>query len=65
MVWYDHPGLCDRKRLKRQLLAGMTIEEIARRNGCSRGAVRAAMQHHNIKRPLIHMPQRVKETLRL
>ncbi|MDV0444313.1 hypothetical protein [Methanorbis rubei] len=65
MVWREHPGLCDRKILKRQLFYGMTVEEIALRNGCTRATVRAAMHHHRLRRPLVRMPEKERERLRL
>ncbi|MDU9376225.1 hypothetical protein McpSp1_08220 [Methanocorpusculaceae archaeon Sp1] len=65
MVWRDHPDLCDRKVLKRQLFSGMTVEEIALRNGCTRGTVRAAMHHHRLRRPLVQVSEKEREILRL
>ncbi|WP_338093857.1 hypothetical protein [Methanorbis furvi] len=43
----------------------MTVEEIALRNGCTRGTVRAAMHHHRLRRPLVQVSEKEREILRL
>lgn len=63
MVWRDHAQLRD--HLRKQLLAGKTIEQIARENHCTRETVKAAMHHHQIRRLIIHLPKEMKQKLRL
>ncbi|MCZ0863556.1 hypothetical protein [Methanocorpusculum vombati] len=65
MVWRDHAPLRDRDHLRKQLLAGKTIEQIARENHCTRETVKAAMHHHQIRRPLIRIPKEMEQKLRL
>ncbi|MDR0980261.1 MAG: hypothetical protein LBL85_00465 [Methanocalculaceae archaeon] len=64
-MWTDYPELRDRETLRRQLLAGKTIEQIARETGCTHGTVRVAIRNHNIRRPLIHYPDKTRQKLRL
>ncbi|MDE2519843.1 MAG: hypothetical protein O0Y03_01110, partial [Methanocorpusculum sp.] len=64
-MWTDYPELRDRDHLRKQLLAGKTIEQIARETGCTRGTVRVALKNHNLQRPLLRLPDHTRQKLRL
>lgn len=64
-MWTDYPQLRSREELRQQLLAGKTIEQIARETGCSRGTVRAALKNHGIRRPILRLPDNTRQKLRL
>ena len=64
-MWTDYPNLRDREELRKQLLAGKTIEQIARETGCSHGTVRVAIRNHHIRRPLLRLPKEMKQKLQL
>ena len=65
MTWQDYPLLRNREHLRRELLAGKKVLRIARELGCSRATVEAAMHHHQIRRPIIHLPKEMRQKLRL
>ena len=65
MLWHQYPQLRDREELRKQLLAGKTIEQIARETGCTHGTVRVAIRNHHIRRPLLKIPETTRQKLRL
>ena len=65
MTWQYYPLLCNREKLRRELIAGKKVNRIARELGCSRATIEAAMRHHQLRKPFIAISEQTRKKLRL
>ena len=63
--WYEYPDLRSREKLLDMLTRGMTQQQIAQTLGCTRRSVRSALTAHNIRCPVVVLPDTLKKKLRL
>ncbi|MDU9376540.1 MULTISPECIES: hypothetical protein [Methanorbis] len=65
MIWHQYPELVDRRILWGYVQEGLSVREISVRVGCSRSSVESALKAHGIRRPVVSVPEEMREKLRL